>query len=89
MVRQWWSFYQFYGNPSYILACKLKALKNDLKLWNSQSFGDIRERKKFKVEELQQFEQIMETRALSPEELLRKSELVAELERILSLEEIS
>ena len=31
MVRQWWSSYHLLGPPNYILACKLKALKGDLK----------------------------------------------------------
>ncbi|KAG6728212.1 hypothetical protein I3842_02G162400 [Carya illinoinensis] len=41
------------------------------------------------TEEIQIFDRITEERALTPEELLRKTELVSELERILSLEEIS
>jgi hypothetical protein len=31
MVKQWWDSYSFQGAPSYVLACKLKALKQDLK----------------------------------------------------------
>ena len=30
-VRQWWNGYCFLGSPSFILARKLKALKDDLK----------------------------------------------------------
>jgi hypothetical protein len=30
-VKQWWLSYSFQGSPSFILACKLKALKIDLK----------------------------------------------------------
>ncbi|XP_042942615.1 uncharacterized protein LOC122276776 [Carya illinoinensis] len=88
-VRHWWSSYQFHGTPSFILVGKLKALKNDLKHWNSQSFGDVGEQKQTMTEEIQIFDRITEERALTPEELLRKTELVLELERILSLEEIS
>lgn len=44
-VKQWWSSYLFQGTPSYILACKLKALKSDLKPWNEVEFGDIEETK--------------------------------------------
>ena len=33
-VREWWSSYSFRGMPSYVLSQKLKALKEDLKLWN-------------------------------------------------------
>ncbi|KAG6660373.1 hypothetical protein CIPAW_03G101600 [Carya illinoinensis] len=51
-VRLWWTSYQVFGSPSHILAGKLKALKNDLKLWNSHTFGDLGEQKKTMLEEL-------------------------------------
>ncbi|KAG6667897.1 hypothetical protein CIPAW_01G132300 [Carya illinoinensis] len=41
LVRNWWNSYLFKGNPSKVLAGKLKALKKDLKTWNEQEFGDI------------------------------------------------
>ena len=31
LVQGWWNGYHFVGSPSYVLACKLKALKGDLK----------------------------------------------------------
>ena len=40
-VRQWWNRYCFLGSLSFILACKLKALKDDLKKWNKEEFGDL------------------------------------------------
>jgi len=33
--------------PSFILACKLKALKIDLKNWNEEVFGNVVKQKKF------------------------------------------
>ena len=44
-VRQWWNGYCFVGSPSFILARKLKALKEDLKKWNKEEFGDLAFRK--------------------------------------------
>ncbi|KAK4559257.1 hypothetical protein RGQ29_008482 [Quercus rubra] len=38
-VRSWWDSYQVHGAPSFILANKLKLLKNDLKRWNVEVFG--------------------------------------------------
>ena len=38
---QWWNRYCFLGSLSFILACKLKALKDDLKKWNKEEFGDL------------------------------------------------
>uniref|UniRef100_A0A2N9IM54 non-specific serine/threonine protein kinase n=1 Tax=Fagus sylvatica TaxID=28930 RepID=A0A2N9IM54_FAGSY len=40
-VKTWWSSYPFTGSPSFVLASKLKALKEDLKHWNKHVFGDI------------------------------------------------
>ena len=40
-VHRWWSSYSFSGPPSYILACKPKALKADLKKWNLLEFGNV------------------------------------------------
>ena len=33
------------GVPSYVLACKLKALKGDFKQWNKHVVGDVSFRK--------------------------------------------
>jgi hypothetical protein len=83
MVKQWWDSYSFQDTPSYILACKLKALKEDLKKWNEEAFGNV-ERNKRKL-----FEAIEGSRALVEEELLKKIEIVREIERCSLLEEVS
>jgi hypothetical protein len=44
-VCGWWSGYEFIGTPSFVLASKLKALKEDLKQWNKEVFGDVCYRK--------------------------------------------
>ena len=38
--------YTFQGTPSFILAQKLQALKEDLKKWNREELGDVGHRKK-------------------------------------------
>jgi hypothetical protein len=45
-VKNWWQSYQFNGSPSYVLACKLKALKGDLRRWNNEVFGHVGKQKK-------------------------------------------
>jgi hypothetical protein len=45
-VKTWWMSYSFQRSPSYILACKLKALKADLKKWNEEIFGNVGKKKK-------------------------------------------
>jgi hypothetical protein len=34
--------YEFQGSPSFVLVSKLKTLKEDLKIWNKEAFGDVR-----------------------------------------------
>ena len=43
---QWWNGYCFLGSSSFILARKLKALKDDFKKRNKEEFGDLVFRKK-------------------------------------------
>ena len=43
-VRSWWESYQFHGAPSFVLANKLKLLKNDFKRWNVEVFGHVEDR---------------------------------------------
>ena len=40
------------GSPGFILARKLKALKDDLKKWNKEEFGDLAFSKKSLLSEL-------------------------------------
>ena len=51
-VHNWWSGYEFTGTPSFVLACKLKALKEDLKKWNRETFGDVHYKKHCKMREI-------------------------------------
>ena len=51
-VRHWWNGYCFLGSPSFILGRKLKALKEDMKKWNKEEFGDLAFRKKCLLSEL-------------------------------------
>jgi hypothetical protein len=44
--KAWWKSYNFQGSPSYVLTCKLRGLKMDLKKWNEEIFGDVGKRKK-------------------------------------------
>ncbi|KAG6661473.1 hypothetical protein CIPAW_03G176000 [Carya illinoinensis] len=88
-VRQWWSSYEFQGSPSFILARKLKALKQDLKLWNEQVFGNVLSQQRSILEELHGLEGEEEARSLTEAEKIRKSQAVTYLERALLMEEIS
>ena len=56
------------GSPSFVLAQKLKALKEDLKKWNMEEFGDLAFRKKCLLSELMGLDANEELLGLSIEE---------------------
>ncbi|KAG6634121.1 hypothetical protein CIPAW_12G097200 [Carya illinoinensis] len=88
-IRSWWSSYQILDTPSFVLAGKLKALKNDLKTWNIETFGNLNDQRCTLFQELQCFEDKETTWALTADEKERKTVVIAELEKITLLEEIS
>ena len=67
-VRQWWNGYCFLGSLSFILARKLKALKDYLKKWNKEVFGDLVFRKKCLLSELLDLDAREDLLGLSHEE---------------------
>ena len=88
-VRGWWNSYHFLGSPSYVLACKFKALKKDLKLWNKHVFGDVHFRKKCLLSELLALDMREGLQVLTVEDKERKIEIKAEIESLAALEEVS
>jgi endonuclease/exonuclease/phosphatase family metal-dependent hydrolase len=88
-VKSWWSSFYFMGSPSFILAQKLRALKEEIKRWNREVFGNVGARNKAWAEELESLDRSEEVRRLSDEEKERKRVLVADLEASLLQEEIS
>ena len=40
-IQSWWNQCSFYGTPSFVLAKKLKALKEDTIQWNCREFGNV------------------------------------------------
>ncbi len=88
-VKGWWESYHFEGTPSFILARKLRALKLDLKKWNVEVFGNVQNRRRQAMSELNVLDGEAELRPLSSEERAQKIWLVEELERSFLQEEIS
>uniref|UniRef100_A0A2N9J0Z7 Reverse transcriptase domain-containing protein n=1 Tax=Fagus sylvatica TaxID=28930 RepID=A0A2N9J0Z7_FAGSY len=87
-IQNWWSSYSFTGPPSLVLVCKLKALKEDLKKWNHQEFGNVGFKQKQLLGELDILN--MEcSGSLSSSELDLRGTHLLELENLAHLEEIS
>ena len=88
-VRQWWNEYCFSGSPSFILAHKLKALKDDLKKWTKEEFGDLAFRKKSLLSELLGLDAREDLLGLSQEDQTRRIQIKGKIICLASLEEIS
>jgi hypothetical protein len=88
-VKTWWSSYPFIGSPSFVLASKLKALKEDLKFWNKHVFGDINLKQLQLMAELSQLDEKEERGGLSTAERNNCKAVVGELDKLAHLEEIS
>ena len=52
LVRRRWTDYTLSGLFSHILACKLKALKQDLKTWNIEVIGYVSSNKEFALSQI-------------------------------------
>ena len=87
-VRSWWDSYQVHGVPSFILANKLKLLKNDLERWNVEVFGLVEVWIKKLWKDLSVLENMEESRGLSAEERVEMGRIRDELEKATLLEEI-
>ena len=45
-LQSWWNWHSFVGTPTFMLAKKLKALKEDIVQWNRREFGIVKRQKK-------------------------------------------
>ena len=87
-VKRWWESYVFQGSPNFVLACKLRALKQDVKIWNEEEFGNIDGRKNSLLSSVKSLDELEDARPLSDAELVRRDQKRAELERIILMDEI-
>ncbi|KAG5616485.1 hypothetical protein H5410_016309, partial [Solanum commersonii] len=79
-VQQWWGAFVVNGRPNYILAEKLKMLKERLKEWSRNNRGNWKQRKGDILNQLATLEAIQEQRALTDDEAMQKSNLALEFE---------
>ena len=71
------------------MACKLKALKVDLKKWNKEVFGNVGVKRNKLISELIELDALVDIRHLTDVESHKKAQIVADLERTSLFEEIS
>ena len=88
-VQSWWNRNSFVGTPSFMLAKKLKALKEDIVQWNRREFGNVERKKKQLLEELKILDAKEGDLGLTDGENRHRADLRSLVEHLLSLEEIS
>ena len=89
MLFRSWNGCCFAGSPSFILARKLKALKEDLKKWNNEEFGNLAFRKKCLLSELLGLDAREDLSGLSQDNQTRHIQIKGKIAHLASLEEIS
>ena len=88
-VHTYWNRHSFVDTPSFALAKKLKALKEDIVQWNRQEFGNGGRQKKQLLEELKTLDAKEGGLGFSDGEKCHRADLRSQVEHLLSLEEIS
>jgi hypothetical protein len=88
-IQGWWSSYSFSDPPSLVLARKLKALKEDLKIWNKEVFGDVGLKKKCVMDDILKLDEKEFRGGLSDEKHLQRDHLKADWDRLAHLNEVS
>jgi len=86
LVNQWLNSYQCFGTPCFVLAYKLKHVKLDLKRWNNS--GNVEERKKSLLAEIQTLDLLQEDRPLA-EEIVKRDLLKVDVEKVVLMQEVS
>jgi len=89
LVKKWWEEVEVEGFASFVLARKLKFVKEQLKKWNKKVFGDIKLRKYKLLDSVNALDVKEESDGLSSDEIDQRREAREELTRVLHMEEIS
>ncbi|XP_075663381.1 uncharacterized protein LOC142632956 [Castanea sativa] len=88
-VHSWWNRYSFSGTASFVLAKKLKALKEDIIQWNRSEFGNVGWQKKEFFETLKLLDAKEGKYDLSEVEISERVVVRSQIQNLLSLEEVS
>ncbi|KAF3658095.1 hypothetical protein FXO37_14583 [Capsicum annuum] len=88
-IKEWWKSFVCEGRPDYILAFKLKALKDKLREWSKTIQGNLAMQKQSIVGQLVELEEKQDQRLLSEEEIHAKAGLLIKFENIAKHEEIA
>ncbi|KAM3251590.1 hypothetical protein P3L10_005660 [Capsicum annuum] len=89
MVKIWWDSSTFRGRPDFILASKLKHLKEKLKEWSRTRQGNLGLQKQSILNQLAELEGIQDHRQLTDDEAYLRAVLSVEFEENAKREEVA
>ncbi|RVW48874.1 LINE-1 retrotransposable element ORF2 protein [Vitis vinifera] len=87
LVRSWWREIEVRGTASYRLAAKTKELKQKLKVWNREVFGNLEDNKRTALQQVDHWDGVECERSLSLEEIELKKEAKESYKKWVMLEE--
>ena len=87
LIRSWWREIEVRGTASYRLAAKTKELKQKLKVWNREVFGNLEGNKRAALQQVDYWDGVESERSLSLEETELKKEAKESYKKWILLEE--
>ncbi|XP_070054291.1 uncharacterized protein [Nicotiana tomentosiformis] len=89
LVEKWWNSYRVQGKTDEVLAKKLKLLKEDMKKWNKEVFGNLEDRKTRALSKMEVLDQGGLLSQNSGQMEAERCAILSELEAIAKAKEIS
>ena len=87
LIRSWWWGIKVSGSTSFRLSAKLKELKQKLKVWNMEEFGNLESNKEAAIQQVEYWDRVEDERSLTMEELACKKEAKEDYAKWVDLEE--
>ncbi|RVW97910.1 Transposon TX1 uncharacterized 149 kDa protein [Vitis vinifera] len=87
LIWNWWQGIEVRGSASFRLSAKLKELKQKLKVWNREEFGNLESNKEAAIQQVEYWDRVEEERSLSMEELACKKDAKEDYAKWVDLEE--
>ncbi|KAL6344301.1 hypothetical protein AAG906_037872 [Vitis piasezkii] len=87
LIRNWWWGIEVSDSASFRLSAKLKELKQKLKAWNREEFGNLECNKEAALHQVEYWDRVEDERSLTMEELACKKEAKEGYAKWVDLEE--
>ncbi|KAG5577642.1 hypothetical protein H5410_057776 [Solanum commersonii] len=87
LVHKWWNEFEVIGSPYYVLSLKLRMLKKKITEWSKLACGGLDIKKRNLLAEFADIDLVQDTRALNEDEMIVRTTVLVELEKLAKNEE--